>query len=126
MHNFIFIFYNSGLILIALVGNSLALYTLMMGKGGLAKKRSKIIFLNITLADFLVTLFPMLGTKKRFWPRERKNLFSGQLIWEILEREWVAGWLFCKVFKFIQTYALASSNYMLVALDRHRAVQTRK
>ena len=46
------------------------------------------------------------------------------MIWEILEREWVAGWLFCKVFKFIQTYALASSNYMLVALamDRHRAV----
>ena len=46
------------------------------------------------------------------------------MIWEILEREWVAGWLFCKLFKFIQTYALASSNYMLVALamDRHRAV----
>ena len=42
----------------------------------------------------------------------------------MFEREWVAGWLFCKVFKFIQTYALASSNYMLVALamDRHRAV----
>ena len=46
------------------------------------------------------------------------------MIWEILEREWVAGLLFCKVFKFFQTYALASSNYMLVALamDRHRAV----
>ena len=46
------------------------------------------------------------------------------MIWEILEREWVAGLLFCKVFKFVQTYALASSNYMLVALamDRHRAV----
>ena len=41
-----------------------------------------------------------------------------------MEREWVAGILFCKVFKFIQTFALASSNYMLVALavDRHRAV----
>ena len=41
-----------------------------------------------------------------------------------MEREWVAGWMFCKLFKFIQTYALASSNYMLVALavDRHRAV----
>ena len=57
------------MILIALVGNSLALYTLMMGKGGLAKKRSKIIFLNITLADFLVTLFPMLGNKIRIWSR---------------------------------------------------------
>ena len=41
-----------------------------------------------------------------------------------MEREWVAGQLSCKVFKFIQTFALASSNYMLVALavDRHRAV----
>ena len=41
-----------------------------------------------------------------------------------MEREWVAGRLFCKVFKFIQTFALASSNYMLVALavDRHKAV----
>ena len=55
--------------MIALVGNSLALYTLMIGKGGLAKKRRKIIFLNITLADFLVTLFPMLGIKIWFWSR---------------------------------------------------------
>ena len=57
--------------MIALVGNSLALYTLMMGKGGLAKKRSKIIFLNITLADFLVTLFPMFGIEIRIWYREK-------------------------------------------------------
>ena len=47
----------------------MALYTLMMGKGGLAKKRSKIIFLNITLADFLVTLFPILGKKRRIWSK---------------------------------------------------------
>ena len=53
--------------MIALVGNSLALYTLMMGKGGLAKKRSKIILLNITLADLHVTLFPMLGNKISIW-----------------------------------------------------------
>ena len=52
--------------ILALVGNSLALFNLMVGKGGLAKKRSKVIFLNITLADFLVTLFPMLGNKIRF------------------------------------------------------------
>ena len=46
------------------------------------------------------------------------------MIWEILDREWLAGLVFCKMFKFFQTYALASSNYMLVALamDRHRAV----
>ena len=41
-----------------------------------------------------------------------------------MDREWLAGLVFCKMFKFIQTFALASSNYMLVALavDRHRAV----
>jgi hypothetical protein len=49
---------------------------------------------------------------------------SGQMIWEILDREWLDGLVFCKMFKFFQTYALASSNYMLVALamDRQRAV----
>ena len=60
-----YFFLNSGLMILALVGNSLALFNLMVGKGGLAKKRSKVIFLNITLADFLVTLFPMLGNKIR-------------------------------------------------------------
>ena len=46
------------------------------------------------------------------------------MIWEILDREWLAGLVCCKMFKFLQTYALASSNYMLVALavDRHKAV----
>ena len=52
---------NSGLITIALIGNSLALYTLIVGRGGLGKKRSKTIFLHITLADMLVTMFPMSG-----------------------------------------------------------------
>ena len=49
---------------------------------------------------------------------------AGQMIWEMLERKWLAGLVFCKMFKFFQTYALASSNYMLVALavDRHKAV----
>ena len=64
-----YFFLNSGLMILALVGNSLALFNLMVGKGGLAKKRSKVIFLNITLADFLVTLFPMLGIKIRIWYR---------------------------------------------------------
>ena len=52
----------SGLFLFSLIGNSLALYALMLGKGGLGKRRSKTIFLHITLADVLVTLFPMAGT----------------------------------------------------------------
>ena len=49
---------------------------------------------------------------------------SGQLIWEILDRKWVAGLVFCKIFKFLQTFSLTSSNYMILALavERHRAV----
>ena len=98
----------AGLILSSVIGNSLVLYNLILGRDSLGKKRSKSIFLNITLADVLVTMFPM----------------AGQMIWEILDREWFAGLVFCKMFKFSQTFALASSNYMLVALavDRHRAV----
>ena len=38
--------------------------------------------------------------------------------------QWFAGRIFCKVFKFLQTFALASSNYLLVglAVDRHQAI----
>jgi hypothetical protein len=45
-----------------MLGNSLVLYNLMLGKDSLGKKRSKTIFLNITLADVMVTMFPMAGT----------------------------------------------------------------
>ena len=52
------------------------------------------------------------------------SLTSGQLVWEILDRKWVAGLVFCKIFKFLQTFSLTSSNYMILALavERHRAV----
>ena len=45
-----------------MIGNSLVLYNLMLGRDSLGKKRSKTIFLHITLADVLVTIFPMAGT----------------------------------------------------------------
>ena len=77
--------------IIALVGNSLAHYTLMMGKGGLAKKRSKTIFLNITLADLLVTLFPMLGNKIGFGQELSRFILRSVDLGDIGER--VGGWL---------------------------------
>ena len=45
-------------------------------------------------------------------------------MWEILDRRWVGGLVFCKIFKFLQTFSLSSSNYMILALavERHRAV----
>ena len=52
----------AGLILFSVIGNSLVLYNLMLGKDSLGKKRSKTIFLHITLADVLVIMFPMAGS----------------------------------------------------------------
>ena len=48
----------------------------------------------------------------------------GQMIWEGLGRHWYGDVIFCKMFKFLQTFSLTSSNYMLVAIamDRHRAI----
>jgi hypothetical protein len=43
------------------IGNSLVLYNLMLGRDSLGKRRSKTLFLHITLADVLVTMFPMAG-----------------------------------------------------------------
>ena len=53
---------SSGLIIFSLIGNSLVLYTLMLGRDSLGKKRSKTLFLHITLADVMVTMFPMAGS----------------------------------------------------------------
>ena len=46
------------------------------------------------------------------------------LVWEMMERRWVGGLATCKIFKFLQTFSLTSSNYMILALalERHRAV----
>ena len=45
-------------------------------------------------------------------------------MWEILHRNWVGGLAFCKIFKFLQTFSLTSSNYMMLALaiEIHLAV----
>ena len=43
------------------------------------------------------------------------------MIWEIMDC-WVAGCVLFKLFKFLQTYSITSSNYMILALsvERHR------
>jgi len=44
----------------------------------------------------------------------------GQLIWEILDKNWNSSDAFCKIFKFGQTLGIASSTYMLVAVSLDR------
>lgn len=70
--------------------------------------KTQVLFLNLALADLLVTSVTM----------------SSQLIWEIMGRQWIAGDLFCRFLKVLQTYSLVSSTYMLVsvAIDRHFAI----
>ncbi|KAK3857789.1 hypothetical protein Pcinc_035982 [Petrolisthes cinctipes] len=67
-----------------------------------------ILTFNITLADLFVTFFTILG----------------QLIWEVLDMRWYLSNVACKVYKVASTYAITSSNYMLVAMaiDRHEAI----
>ncbi|XP_022258117.1 vasopressin V1b receptor-like [Limulus polyphemus] len=67
-----------------------------------------VLFLNLAVADILVTLVTM----------------CSQLVWEFMDREWIAGDVFCRTFKVCQTFTMVSSNYMLlaIALDRHTAI----
>ena len=46
-----------------MIGNSLVLYNLILGKDSLGKKRIKTVFLHLALADVLVTMFPMAGRR---------------------------------------------------------------
>ena len=53
-------------------------------------------------------------------------VFSGELIWTVMDKEWRYGDTMCKVFKFSQTFGLTCSTYLVVAiaLDRLWAIVT--
>ena len=95
------------MICLSLVGNSMVCWQLMP----LRRRRfpkSKVLFLNLAAADLLVTFFTM----------------TSQTVWEIMGKIWVAGDAFCRIVKFLQTFSLTLSTYMLVAiaLDRNNAI----
>ena len=71
--------------------------------------RVNTFILNLTIADLGVILLAVLP----------------QLIWEYRDREWTAGPAMCKIVKFLQTFSITCSNYMLVviAIDRHQAIR---
>ncbi|KAG8598333.1 hypothetical protein GDO81_002567 [Engystomops pustulosus] len=91
---------------VALVGNCLVLYKICRGKD----KKRKINFLitHLALADLYVSVM---------------TLFS-QIVWELLEDEWLAGDISCRIFKVFQVSGLiASSNIIaIVALERHHVI----
>ncbi|GFQ78493.1 gonadotropin-releasing hormone receptor [Trichonephila clavata] len=91
----------------SLLGNTMVVRQLLPLTRGRFPK-SKILFLNLAAADLSVTFATMLT----------------QLIWELIDQQWIAGDALCKIFKFAQTYSLCSSTYMLVAIavERYNAI----
>lgn len=71
--------------------------------------RVNAFILNLTFADLLVILLAVLP----------------QLVWEYVDRQWLAGDVMCRLVKFLQSFSMISSNYMLVviAIDRHQAIR---
>ncbi|OCU02301.1 probable G-protein coupled receptor 150 [Xenopus laevis] len=91
---------------VGLVGNVAVLYKICSGKG----KKRKINFLitQLALADLYVSVMSLLS----------------QIVWELLEDEWLVGDIGCRVFKVFQVSGLmASSNIIaIVALERHHVI----
>ena len=94
------------MIIISLIGNFIM--CLHISKHRRRNQRIQLLFVNLAVADLLVTCFTM----------------TSQLVWEYMGREWIAGAAFCPVFKVLQTFTMVCSNYLIVtiALDRHIAI----
>ncbi|XP_050401593.1 arg8-vasotocin receptor [Patella vulgata] len=76
------------------------------------KHRSRVnaLILNLCAADMLVIFVACLP----------------QLVWEHMEREWLAGGFLCKTYKFCMSFSMFASANMLVviAIDRHQAIRS--
>ncbi|WAQ97790.1 V1AR-like protein, partial [Mya arenaria] len=70
--------------------------------------RVNVFILHLTVADLLVIMLAMVP----------------QLVWEHAERDWRAGDIMCRLVKFLQSFSMMASNYMVVviAIDRHQAI----
>lgn len=96
------------MIAFSVTGNSVVCWRLLRNHRRRRYQKAHVLFLNLAVADLLVTTVTM----------------TSQTVWEVMGRVWIAGDAFCRVFKVLQTFALASSTYMIVsiALDRHFAI----
>ncbi|XP_013789348.1 cardioacceleratory peptide receptor-like [Limulus polyphemus] len=89
------------------LGNSFVLFWIWNHRS--RKSRVLRLFLNLTIADVLVTVCAT----------------GPQLVWEYYGREWRAGDAMCRLVKFLQTFSICVSNYLIVtiALDRYKAIR---
>ncbi|XP_037561793.1 gonadotropin-releasing hormone receptor [Dermacentor silvarum] len=98
------------MIIASVIGNTIVCWKLVVKRRRRRMSKARVLFLNLAIADLLVACITM----------------TSQVVWEVMGRVWIAGDAFCRLFKFLQTFALVSSTYMLVviALDRHIAIVT--
>ena len=73
------------------------------------KSRVNVVMLHVTLSDLLVMVTTLT-----------------QVIWEMVDRWWLAGDALCRIIKFYQSFSMMASSYMLVLLsiDRHQAIRS--
>ncbi|XP_041041270.1 probable G-protein coupled receptor 150 [Carcharodon carcharias] len=92
--------------ILALIGNLSVLHKICCSKS----RRRKIDFLitNLAMADLCVSILTLLT----------------QIIWVVLENEWLAGDLACRFFKVFQVFGLIASSSIiaLIALERHHVI----
>ncbi|XP_013775898.1 mesotocin receptor-like [Limulus polyphemus] len=95
------------LAVLGFIGNLVVLFWLWNHRA--RKSRVLRLFLNLTIADVLVTVCAT----------------GPQLVWEYYGREWRAGDVVCRLVKFLQTFSICASNYLIVAiaLDRYKAIR---
>ncbi|XP_015924862.2 mesotocin receptor-like [Parasteatoda tepidariorum] len=97
----------SAMILFSLLGNFLVFWSFYpYRKRGIPK--AKVMFLYLAIADCFVAFFTL----------------GAQLLWEQDKKKYFVDNISCKCMKFMQTYSLSLSGYMLVtiALDRYNAI----
>lgn len=94
-------------IILGAVGGALVLLWLWFNRR--RKSRVNALILHVCISDLLVIFGACLP----------------QLIWEYSERNWILGDAVCRLLKFLQSFVMMASNYMLVVLsiDRHQAIR---
>ncbi|KAL1422355.1 hypothetical protein MTO96_022229 [Rhipicephalus appendiculatus] len=85
------------MIVVSIVGNGVVCCNLLVKHRHRRVSKARVLFLNLAIADLLVACVTM----------------TSQVVWEVMGRLWIAGDAFCRFFKFLQTFALVSSTYML-------------
>ncbi|KAM8960797.1 putative G-protein coupled receptor 150 [Pelodytes ibericus] len=99
------------ILVVSLVGNSVVLYMTCGGKAKKNKIKKKVNFLyaNLAVADLFVSIMAYFAT----------------ILMELMDYEWLAGDVFCRIYKTFQISALYASSNMIViiALQRQHVIK---